>query len=353
MIARNSSLHSSPSLIMARRPSLWFRKSTGYWCTTVNGKQIRLAQDKKEAEKAFHSLMLMEDRKAAPVYLRPTFQKVADDFLEHSRRVNAPSTHGTHLRFLQSFSDHIGKRRAHDIRGEHVTSWLRNHPTWGQSTRSLALQAVQAALNFAVTEGHLRENPLQKVKREQIKSRTRILTQEEREKIRALVARHPSFADFFFALEHTGARPFSEVARLESRFINWEQSTAELPEHKTAKHGKKRILDLAPEVMELLKRLAEKHPTGLLFRNQIGGAWDRFSFNKWTATFERELGIKGVTGYALRHSYATDAITRGVPLPLLAELMGTSVKMLLAHYSHMSQKKEALHAAARRALGTQ
>lgn len=336
---------------MARRPTLWLRKSTGYWSTTLNGKQIPLARDKKEAEKAFHQLLASEENEPH-VHKRPTFRKVADVFLEHSKRSNAASTYESHLRYIQSFADHVGKtKRVPELRGEHVTSWLRQNVGWGQSTRSLAIQSVKAALNHAVIEGLVDVHPLLKVKQGQIKRRERILTQEEREKIRGRAARNPAFADFLFALENTGARPFSEIARLEAKHVNWSDATAILPHHKNTRHGKIRTLFFTPEMMELLRRLAEKHPEGLLFRNRLGGQWDRFAFNKWTAIFEKELGIRGVTAYVYRHAYGSDALARGVPMPLLAELMGTSVRMLLHHYSHMEQKKEALRDAALRAMG--
>ena len=60
---------------------------------------------------------------------------------------------------------------------------------------------------------------------------------------------------------------------------------------------------------------------------------------------------KGISSYVLRHSYASDAIERGVSLPILAELMGTSVRMLLDRYVHLTAKKDALKAAALKALG--
>lgn len=334
---------------MGRKPTVWFRKQTGWWMTTVRGKKIKLARDKKEAEKAFHLLLATDEAPEESAHRRPSFRIVADRFLEHSKGTNEEGTYLSHKRYLQSFCDHIGNKKAPDLKGHHVTTWLKAHPTWGQSTRSLAIQAVKAALNHAVQEGYLSLHPLIKVKQGTIRRRERILTEEERKAIRARAT--GSFKDFLFALEHTGARPFSEIARLEARFINWEEGTAELPKHKTMKHGKRRILYFTPEMMELLRRLAEKYPDGLLFRNRYGNPWDRFAFNKWGEIFRKELGIEGVTAYSVRHSYCSDAIARGVPLPVLAELVGTSVKMLLLHYSHMTQKRDVLKAAASRAVG--
>ena len=46
---------------MARKPKPWYRKQTKTWFVTLNGKQINLGEDKKEAEKLFHKL-LSEDQ---------------------------------------------------------------------------------------------------------------------------------------------------------------------------------------------------------------------------------------------------------------------------------------------------
>jgi integrase len=329
---------------MGRPAKVWKRKADGWWCCTIGGKKVRLSQDKKEAEKQFHAMKATEAEESGP---RPTFRRVADDFLSFSKGENPDKTFQTHRTFLQSFCDHIKARRAPDLRPEHVREWLKANPTWGKSTRSLAVQIVKAALNHAVTEKRLVANPLKAVKQGTFAHRTRILTEGEREKIRARVT--GTFKDFMFALEQTGARP-SEVAGLEARMIDWEDGSVDLENHKNKKHGLKRIIYFTPETMALLRRLAAKHPVGLLFRTRHGTKWDTNNAHRWTRVFARELGIKEVFPYAFRHSFINDAIVRGVPLPVIAELVGNSVDVLIRHYVHLAGKKDALKAAAVRAV---
>jgi hypothetical protein len=47
-------------------------------------------------------------------------------------------------------------------------------------------------------------------------------------------------------------------------------------------------------MMELLRRLATKHPEGLLFRTRHGSKWDTNNAHRWTRVFARELGIKAM-----------------------------------------------------------
>ena len=57
----------------------------------------------------------------------------------------------------------------------------------------------------------------------------------------------------------------------------------------------------------------------------------------------------GFTAYQLRHTWATDAILRGVDLVTIATLMGHSdLKMLSTCYSHVQKRSAHLHEALQR-----
>jgi integrase len=62
----------------------------------------------------------------------------------------------------------------------------------------------------------------------------------------------------------------------------------------------------------------------------------------------RRAALPKAIAYGLRHSFATDALERGVPDAHVAELLGHSgTAMLHKHYSHLGAKAQAL----REALG--
>ncbi len=332
---------------MSRPSTIWQRGKSGWWYTTINGKQMRLAQDKAEAQKALHALLAHD--KEPEVRGRPTFRSIADAFLERSHEVNTPETFNGHRRYLQSFCDHVKNRRAPDIRGEHVTSWIKANPQWGPSTRSLAIQVVKAAMNYAVEQGRISVHPIKAVRQGQMKSRQRIVSEAEWEKIWNRAT--GTFRDFLFALKKTGMRPYSEAAKITAAMVDFEEGVIRFEEHKNAKHGKKREVICTPELLEILKRLAKKHPAGLLFRNRYGDPWTKEAGRKWRVIFEKELGIKGVNLYALRHTWISDAIARGVPLPVIAELVGNSVQIIIRNYCHLQDKKDELRAAMIKATG--
>lgn len=72
-------------------------------------------------------------------------------------------------------------------------------------------------------------------------------------------------------------------------------------------------------------------------------AYDKM-FKAWLKFLNEENVIpksKNLTLYSLRHSYITRGIENNIPLSLLAENAGTSVKMIEEHYSHITTMSEA------------
>src|SRR6516164_6485643 len=134
---------------MARKPQVWFRKQTGWYMTTVKGRKVKLSQEKKEAEKAFHQILSTEPEPEETGGVRPSFRKLADLFLDNSLRENHPGTWAVQKFYLQSFCDHIGKKRAFDLKVHHATEWIAKHPQWSSSTCTTARKIIRACLNWS------------------------------------------------------------------------------------------------------------------------------------------------------------------------------------------------------------
>ncbi|QJW95747.1 hypothetical protein FTUN_3301 [Frigoriglobus tundricola] len=100
--------------------------------TTIDGKQRKLATDKKEARKAFHELMVRPD--APTTSSRLSFRTLADRFLDHCQRTMALGTFNGRRLYLQSFCTHVGKWAVSDLRVEHVSAWEAKNPSWTRST---------------------------------------------------------------------------------------------------------------------------------------------------------------------------------------------------------------------------
>jgi integrase len=99
---------------------------------------------------------------------------------------------------------------------------------------------------------------------------------------------------------------------------------------------------LQPDAQSLLERLTDgRQPNDFIFRREDGGKWSPSDqVRRMKAAIERAgLDPRG-TFYALRHSYISEAIENNIPLTVIAENCGTSVRMIEVTYAKvLAQKK--------------
>ena len=340
---------------MGRPRKPYFRESDGWWVSRFHGQYVKLARgraNEAEARARFHELMAQEVLATPAESPNATTASLFEAFLAWSHRHNEPVTYEFYRVYLQSFVDRHGGVLVRDLKPYHVTRWLDGEVNWGQSTRRCAITAVKRALNWAVDEGRLPVNPLKTVKKPPVKHRDRVLNRQERMKI-AGVPRDEAFRHFLFALERTGCRP-GEVARVTAEQVNLEAGTWTFKRHKTVKKtNRPRVVYLTAEVVELCRKLMERHPEGPLFRNSRGEPWSRNAIRCRFRRTRKKLGLGGgVVAYSYRHTYATSGLEAGVPVATMAELLGhTSTQMISEHYGHLDQMTGHLREAARRAGG--
>jgi integrase len=342
-----------------KTPRPWFRTQNKTWYICHHGRQIALCQGKEnkaEAERLYFQIMARDGGKL-PEPAVMTIASVCDLFLDWSHKHHEAKTYQWYKDFLQSFCDRHGKQSVQYVKPYHVTQWLDQHHGWKEGARRCAISCVKRAFNWAESEGILPANPVKKVHKPAANSRDSVLTVAERATILATIKDQP-FRDFVFALQETGCRP-SEVARVTAQDVVLDANRPDqgqwvLSKHKTKKQtGKPRIVYLTPAMVDLTRRLMAEHPTGPLFRGPRGGK--PFTRNSIRCRFRRLRAklpqLQGVISYTYRHTYATDALEKGVGVIEVAELLGhTDAAMVMKHYQHLSEKREHLRKAAIKAV---
>jgi integrase len=332
----------------------WYRASKDAWFVEIGGKQHRLVNGKaneKAAWDAFYRLMASGKGKV-PEADTLRVATVCDLFLEFSHKHHAPDTYRWYGDYLQDFCESFGTLLAGDLRPLHVSTWLDAHPGW-KGSRRCAVIAVKRAFNWAVSEGVLASNPVSRVRKPAQTFRNRTLTPEEKGEILDSI-KDPHFREFVFAMQETGARP-SEVRRVTAEDVNLDLGVWVFYDHKTSqKTGRPRVVYLTPAVVELSRKLVGMYPEGPLFRGPRSKRG--FTRNGVRCRFRnlrlRLHHLRGVIVYAYRHSFATDALTRGVGIAQVAELLGhTSTDVVMRHYQHLRERTDHLRQAAVRATG--
>lgn len=161
----------------------------------------------------------------------------------------------------------------------------------------------------------------------------------------------------------TGARP-GEVVALKWKHVNFE--TATLTIENTARRTKekpsklviddtkthcKRELHLSPDALNILaaRRLVDTDatPETLIFTNQRGGIIEPNSLNRYLRQYKAKMKelvpegveIPDVTAHGLRHTFATRAMEKGIPLPIVSEWLGHSSTRITGDvYSHVTSE---------------
>jgi integrase len=125
-----------------------------------------------------------------------------------------------------------------------------------------------------------------------------------------------------------------------------------LAEHKTAHKGKQRVLYLCPEAVALLREQRQRYGSGYLFRSRHGTRYTKNSIGLAFRRLRERAGVEHATAYAYRHTFATDALSNGVPDAQVAELLGHSgTAMLHKHYAHLGARARVLREALQRVAG--
>lgn len=327
-------------------PKPFFRASKQAWYLQLGKRQISLGKDRDKAFKRYQEILLHDLGQAPIEDAHLTVAQISDLFVEWSGSHHAVETRDWYHTYLQSFCDSCGGLSVQDLKPFHVTRWLADK-AWGSTTQHQAISCVKRALNWAVDEGLLTDNPLKRVRKPPMQRRERIIDETEHQTILSAV-KDEAFRQFLFALRDTGARP-KEIRTVSKEHVNLGDGIWVFHQHKTkGKTGRPRVIYLTPAMTQLTKELMVQHPDGTLFRNSRGRPWTRNAVRLRFRNLRKKFPqLKGVTSYVVRHTYTTDALERGVPIATVAELLGhSSTRMIEQHYSHLAEKREHLRQAA-------
>lgn len=169
----------------------------------------------------------------------------------------------------------------------------------------------------------------------------------------------------------TGVRP-GEAFRLRWAAIDWGKAVAVFPGKATWKTGRKRVVELTPPVLRILRaleRLPGRHPE-FVFTHMRGkgaesrGELDRRAGEPWAdgsapgkklrklrleaiaAGVEglERVGPKRLVMYTHRHNYASRALMAGLTTSEAAELLGNTAAVVESTYGHIQREHTARRA---------
>lgn len=107
------------------------------------------------------------------------------------------------------------------------------------------------------------------------------------------------------------------------------------------KSGGGRAILLPDNLVDIFKaQTCDKLPAAPLFAQTDGRPWSK---DYWKGPIREAAQAAGLpphaTAYTLRHSTITDLVTGGLDLMTVAQLAGTSVRMIERHYAHLQRDR--------------
>jgi len=388
---------------MSRRPKPWYRKDRRAWFVTIGGVRHNLGPEKKAAYDRFYSLMRQpKTRKVAAQSL----VAIIDAFLDWVQRHRAADTYEWYRYRLQRFVDQYPDLEVDDLRPHHVETWADSYQLSVTSRRNY-LRSVKRCVKWAKKQGYVDRNPIADLEVPSAEHKEVAIRQEEFDRLVSYVC-NQALADLMMVTWETGCRP-QESLRVEARHVDLANQRWVF--YRSESKGKRisRVVYLTDEALAITKRLMLVHPEGPIFRNSNGRPWTTDAVNcgflavqvrmgkeemkrrgveistedikefiltlaptkkrkgetvektkaELRAEAKKKLSYKKAAElapryslYAIRHSWATNALQKGLDALTVAILMGHQDPSTLAKvYQHLSLNPQHLLGQAKRAAG--
>ena len=228
-----------------------------------------------------------------------------------------------------------------------VNRWFDQYSRSAPGGANHTLVILSGILNHAIICGHITINPTRGVRRNPGRRMTRFLSREEIRRLHAVLDAHVAerpvnapAADIIRLLLLTGCRR-GEILHLQWREVG--EDVLELVDSKTGP----RTVFLSPKAKAIIER-QPRSDIPWVFPSPINREKPR-SVNAldsiWKLT-RKQAEIEDVRLHDLRHSVASQAVLNGVPLPVVARLLGHSQVSMTLRYAHVAEKE--VEAAAQR-----
>lgn len=210
-----------------------------------------------------------------------------------------------------------------------------------QQTAKNVLELFRRIINFGVKKGFCHWQDPSRLHFEMPKvnnQRTEMLTKEQREKLLVAAAADPNrkAANIVLLAYLTGMRRM-EIFRLKWEHIDWEQGFIRIvgEGQSGAKSGKDEIIPLSEAVCAFLGSI-ERSESPYVFPGRDGVS-QLTDINKQVNRIKRAAGLDKDFRplHGLRHTFASVAVSNGVPLSIVQKLLTHKSPQLTQRYAHL------------------
>ena len=278
------------------------------------------------------------DSTAAPERAVPLLREFVEGEWKkaHLDRYKPSTRKGVDALLARRILPEFGSKRLDCIAPARIMCWFDAYSRTAPGNANHALALLRQIMNFVIACGYIEKNPTQGIRPNRRPKLTRFLSREEIGRLhRVLDAQTGDSdrqqADVIRLLLLTGCRRgeilglrWSEVHR-DALFL----SDAKMGARKVPLNSQARsILDRQPRDANPFVFPSPRNPHRPLSEHL--SLWYRV---------RREAGIEDVRLHDLRHTFASHAVLRGIPLPVVSRLLGHAHPSMTLRYAHVSDRE--------------
>ena len=226
--------------------------------------------------------------------------------------------------------------RLDNITSQDVHKWFVQYSQTAPAGANRALDALAQILNHAVTCGFLSDNSARGIRRNPRPKRTRFLSLAEVKQLYAALDEHQGRgsgtqqADIIRLLLLTGCRK-GELIHLQ-----WTEFDGDRLFLRGGKTGPRTVF-LCAEAEAIISRQPCVGP--FVFPSRNNPSTNRPSELSLWRKVRRSADISDVRLHDLRHTFASQAVLAGVPLPVVSRLLGHAKIHTTLRYAHVSDRE--------------
>lgn len=233
----------------------------------------------------------------------------------------------------------FGHRKLNEIGSLEVHAWFDRYSRTAPAGANRVVDILKQIFSYAIECGHVDSNPAQGVRHNPRPKVTRFLSRDEVARVHAALNAHRSRgsghqqAAIIRLLLLTGCRK-GELVNL-----RWEEVGGGMLRLSDSKTGPRTVfLSSAARAV-----IARQPRTGspYVFPSLKDASRPRSTELSLWRKVRREARIEGVRLHDLRHTFASHAVMRRVPLPVLSRLLGHSRDRMAMRYAHVCDREAA------------
>ena len=316
----------------------------------INGRRLRksVGHSKKIAELALKDLEVKLARQELGFEKKDSsFQKLLSDFQTYCKTNLAPNTQKRYqaiidnfCRFLKQVYPYIDKVSQFASKLFEDYKSFRKEGETHNRTINAELVVLRMLFRLAIQWGYAKDNPTDGVSKLRIpfKNAPRFLSEEECKKL--LKASDEWLYSIFFTFLNTGMRK-SELENLEWSDVDFNRRKIKITvKDDWSPKTNEREIPINDDLLEVLKKQkSSANGSPYVFPDEEGGKIYKNRLRKRLMALTLQLGFGEVTQiHALRHTFASHLVMKGVDLATVKKLMGHSDIDTTMIYSHLTEK---------------